>query len=86
MVDVIDFLAEHMNKHKVEWKIVDAPVDVYYCGIGVAKGNEPALKDWLNVAIYELHRSGASTSSGRSGSAAPMLHDPSAGSDSLLTF
>ena len=37
MVDVVDFVGEHMNKHQVEWKIVETPVDVYYCGLGVAK-------------------------------------------------
>ena len=57
MVDVIDFVGEHMNKHQVKWKIVETPVDVYYCGLGVAK-NSTGLKDWLNVAIFELHRTG----------------------------
>ena len=31
MIDVIDFMGEHMAKHKVEWKIVETPIDVYYC-------------------------------------------------------
>lgn len=57
MLDVIDFVGEHMNKHQVKWKVVEAPVDVYYCSLGVAKGNA-SLKDWLNVAIFELHRRG----------------------------
>jgi polar amino acid transport system substrate-binding protein len=57
MVDVVDFVGEHMNKHQVRWKVLDAPVDIYYCGLGVAK-NSTGLKDWLNVAIFELHRRG----------------------------
>lgn len=57
MIDVLDFVGEYMNNHKVAWKIVPTPVDVYYCGIGVAK-NSPGLKDWLNVAIFEMHRRG----------------------------
>jgi polar amino acid transport system substrate-binding protein len=57
MVDVVDFVGEHMNKHKVQWKVLDAPVDIYYCALGVAK-NATNLKDWLNVAIFELHRRG----------------------------
>lgn len=57
MLDVVDFVGEHMNKHDVAWKVVDTPVDIYYCGLGVAKGNY-TLRDWLNVAIYELHRRG----------------------------
>ncbi|MGY9046494.1 hypothetical protein P775_13015 [Puniceibacterium antarcticum] len=57
LLDVIDFVGEHMNKHDVKWKIVETPVDIYYCAIGVAK-NSTGLKDWLNVAIFELHRDG----------------------------
>jgi polar amino acid transport system substrate-binding protein len=59
MIDVVDFVGEHMNKHPdVKWKILkDKPVDVYYCGLGVAKG-ATGLKDWLNVAIFELARRG----------------------------
>jgi polar amino acid transport system substrate-binding protein len=57
IIDVVDFLGEHMNKHQVKWKILDAPVDIYYCSLGIAK-NATGLKDWLNVAIFELHRRG----------------------------
>ena len=59
MIDVVDFVGEHMNKHKdVKWKILkDKPVDVYFCALGVAK-NATGLKDWLNVAIFELARRG----------------------------
>jgi hypothetical protein len=55
-ISVIDFLGVHMNKHKVNWKVVDAPIEIYYCPAGVAKGNH-TLRDWMNVAIYDLHRS-----------------------------
>ena len=59
LIDVVDFVGEHMNKQAdVKWKILkDKPVDVYYCGLGVAK-NSVGLKDWLNVAIFELARRG----------------------------
>ncbi|MEM1344272.1 MAG: transporter substrate-binding domain-containing protein [Pseudomonadota bacterium] len=57
MLDVVDFVGEHMNKHDVDWKVLETPVDVYYCGLGVQKGNY-SLRDWLNVAIFELHRDG----------------------------
>jgi polar amino acid transport system substrate-binding protein len=57
IIDVVDFLGEHMNRHQAKWKILDAPVDIYYCSLGVAK-NATGLKDWLNVAIFELHRRG----------------------------
>ena len=58
IVDVVDFLGEHMNKYKnTEWQVVDKAIDTWYCGIGVQKGNH-TLQQWLNVAIYTLHRSG----------------------------
>lgn len=57
MIDVIDFMGEHMAKHKVEWKIVETPIDVYYCSLGISKAST-GLKDWLNVAIFEMHRRG----------------------------
>ena len=60
MIDVIDFMGEHMAKHKVEWRIVETPIDVYYCSLGVAK-NSTGLKDWLNIAVYDLYRKGKTT-------------------------
>ena len=58
IVDVIDFLGEQMNIHKnIKWKIVQKEIDTWYCGIGVAKGNY-TLQQWLNVAIFEMHRTG----------------------------
>ena len=58
IVDVVDFLGEHMNKHKnVEWQVVEKAIDTWYCGIGVKKGNA-SLQQWLNVALYTMHRSG----------------------------
>ena len=40
-----------------KWKVLETPVDVYYCCLGVAK-NSRSLTDWLNVALFDLHRSG----------------------------
>ena len=57
MLDVVDFVGEHMNKHKVDWKVLETPVNVYFCALGVQKANS-SLRDWLNVAIFELHRTG----------------------------
>jgi polar amino acid transport system substrate-binding protein len=59
LLDVVDFVGEHMNAHKdVKWKVLkEKPVDVYFCSLGVAKG-ATGLKDWLNVAIFELARKG----------------------------
>jgi polar amino acid transport system substrate-binding protein len=57
LLDVLDFVGEFIVTHDVEWAVAETPVDVYYCGIGVAK-NSDGLKDWLNVAIFDLYRKG----------------------------
>ena len=78
MVDVLDFLTEHTKTHKVTWKTVPTPVDIYFCGIGVAKGNE-ALRARLNSVIKELNASGEIDKAWVKWFGAPMLHDPKAG-------
>jgi polar amino acid transport system substrate-binding protein len=78
MVDVLDFLTEHTKTHKVAWKTVPTPVDIYFCGIGVAKGNE-ALRARLNTVIKELNASGDIDKAWVKWFGAPMLHDPKAG-------
>jgi polar amino acid transport system substrate-binding protein len=77
MVDVLDFLTEHTKTHKVEWKTVPTPVDVYFCGIGIAKGND-ALRTKLNTVIRELNSAGVIDKAWVKGFGAPMLHDPKA--------
>ena len=77
MVDVLDFLTEHTKTHKVEWKTVPTPVDVYFCGIGVAKGNE-ALRVKLSSVVKELNASGVIDKAWEKWFGAPMLHDPKA--------
>lgn len=58
MVDVLDFVGGLMNNQRgTKWKVLETPVDVYYCCLGVAK-NSRSLTDWLNVALFDLHRSG----------------------------
>jgi polar amino acid transport system substrate-binding protein len=58
MLDVVDFMWGHTAAHKnVKWEVVETPVNVYFCCLGLAKGNY-TLRDWLNVELFELHRSG----------------------------
>ncbi len=78
MVDVLDFLTEHTKTHKVTWKTVPTPVDIYFCGIGVAKGNE-ALRAKLNSVVKDLNASGVIDKVWVKWFGAPMLHDPKAG-------
>jgi polar amino acid transport system substrate-binding protein len=58
-LDAIDGLrVELKNSPNIKWKITPSPeFGVTYSCIGVAKGNY-GLRDWLNVALYELHTSG----------------------------
>ena len=78
LIDIIDFVGEHMNKHQVKWKVVEAPVDVYYCGLGVAK-NATGLKDWLNVAIFDLHKRGKTAEIWKKWFGIDMIHPTGVG-------
>jgi polar amino acid transport system substrate-binding protein len=76
MLDVVDFVGKYMNQYKnVKWRVLETgnPGDVYYCALGVAKGNY-ALRDWLNVALYDLHRDGSIDQTWLKWFARPMLH------------
>jgi polar amino acid transport system substrate-binding protein len=58
LIDVIDYVGDYMKDYKdVKWTVTSMPVDVDYDCLGVAK-NSTGLKDWLNVAVFELERSG----------------------------
>lgn len=76
MLDVVDFVGKYMNQYKnVKWRVIETgnPGDVYYCALGVQKGNF-ALRDWLNVAIYDLHRDGSIDQAWLKWFGRPMLH------------
>lgn len=59
VIDIIDFMGQHIKKHPdVKWKILPEPCgEVHYCGLGVSRGNH-SLRNWLNVALFELHVTG----------------------------
>jgi polar amino acid transport system substrate-binding protein len=76
MLDVVDFVGKYMNQYKnVKWQVLGTgnPTDVYYCALGVQKGNH-SLRDWLNVALFELHRDGAIDEAWVKWFGRPMLH------------
>jgi len=75
MIDVMDFMTEHTRKHKVDWRIVDTPIEVYFCAIGVQKGND-ALREKLSGAIKQLHANGYIDERWKKWFGGPMLHDP----------
>jgi polar amino acid transport system substrate-binding protein len=76
LVDVVDFVGKYMNQYKnVKWQVLSTgnPTDVYYCALGVQKGNH-SLREWLNVALFELHRDGAIDQAWGKWFGRPMLH------------
>jgi len=74
MIDVLDFVTKHMETHKqTKWKILETPISVYYCCLGVSKGNS-SLRDYLNAAIYELHSDGTIEALWEKYFGRPMIH------------
>jgi polar amino acid transport system substrate-binding protein len=58
MVDVFESVVIPMqNVQNVKWRILDEVLSGTWVGIGVQKGNS-SLRDFLNVALFEMHRNG----------------------------
>lgn len=58
IVENIDFFIRFTANHRrVNWRMLEDPIQVGYCSIGLGKGNQ-SLRDFLNIALYELHSSG----------------------------
>lgn len=72
LVENVDFfLAFTKNYRNVNWRVLDDPIFVAYCGIGVGKGNF-ALRDYLNILLYDLHSSGVINDTWQQWYGAPM--------------
>ncbi|MDJ0950439.1 MAG: transporter substrate-binding domain-containing protein [Alphaproteobacteria bacterium] len=73
IVENIDFFMKHTNNYpNVKWKVLPKPIDVGWCGIGVQRGNY-ALRDALNIVLYNLHKSNFVNESWEKWYGAPML-------------
>ena len=57
MVDVAESVVIPMRNFPVQWRILDEVLASFWVGIGVQKGNI-ALRDVLNVVLFEMHRGG----------------------------
>ena len=58
LVENVDFFLRFTNNYRnVNWHVLRDPIFVSYCGIGVGKGNY-ALRDYLNVLLFDLHSDG----------------------------
>jgi len=73
IVENIDFfMAFTENYPDVQWRVVENPIFVAYCAIGVSQGNEN-LTEVLNIALYNLHSSGMINETWEKHYGAPML-------------
>ena len=62
------------NHPDVDWRVVENPIFVAYCAIGVAQGNDN-LTEVLNILLYGLHSSGFVNATWESHYGSPMLRD-----------
>lgn len=58
LVENVDFFLNFTKNYRnVNWRVLDDPIFIAYCGIGVGKRNI-SLRDYLNILLYDLHSSG----------------------------
>lgn len=73
IVENIDFfMAFTKNYPDVTWRVVENPIFVAYCAIGVQQGNAN-LTEVLNIILYDLHSSGLVNQTWEQFYGAPML-------------
>ncbi len=73
IVENIDFfMAFTENYPDTTWRVVENPIFVAYCAIGVAQGNDN-LTEVLNIALYNMHSSGMINETWEKHYGAPML-------------
>jgi len=73
IVENIDFfMAFTENYPDISWRVVENPIFVAYCAIGVAQGNDN-LTEVLNIILYDLHSSGMVDATWEAHYGAPML-------------
>ncbi len=72
LVENVDFFLQFTTNYRnVKWRVLDNPIFVAYCGIGVGKSNKE-LRDFLNILLYDLHSSGAINETWQKWFGAPM--------------
>jgi polar amino acid transport system substrate-binding protein len=58
LVENVDFFLKFTTNYRnVKWRVLDDPIFVAYCGIGLGKSNNE-LRDFLNILLFDLHSSG----------------------------
>ena len=73
IVENIDFFMAHTKNYPdTKWRIIEKPIFVAYCAIGVGKGNH-SLTQVLNIALYDAHSSNYVNERWEQWYGAPML-------------
>ena len=73
IVENIDFfMAFTKNYPDINWRVVEEPIFVAYCAIGLQQGQDN-LKEVLNIILYDLHSSGMVNETWERFYGAPML-------------
>ena len=73
-VENVDFVHSYTRDYAdVNWRMVEEPVAVHYCAIGVGQGNHN-LTEVLNIIVHGLHRSGLIAEFWERHYGAPMVH------------
>ena len=58
LVENVDFFLNFTKNYSdVNWRVLEEPIFVAYCGIGIRKGNIE-LQNFLNILLYDLHVAG----------------------------
>lgn len=58
LVENVDFFMSFTkNFRAVKWRVLDDPIFVSYCGIGVGKAHKD-LREYLNILLFDMHTSG----------------------------
>ncbi|MGI9420078.1 MAG: transporter substrate-binding domain-containing protein [Geminicoccaceae bacterium] len=75
IVENIDFFMAFTENHPdVNWRVVEEPIFVAYCAIGVAQGNDN-LTEVVNIILYDLHSSGSVNATWEEHYGSPMLRE-----------
>lgn len=58
LIENIDFFLHFTKNYRnVNWRVLDDPIFIAYCSIGLGMRNYE-LRDFLNILLYDLHTSG----------------------------
>ncbi len=75
IVENIDFFMGFTENHAdVTWRVVEDPIFVAYCALGISQGNDD-LTEVLNIILYDLHSEGAVMATWEKNYGAPMLRE-----------